>query len=290
MKYKYDIFISYTRSDRLIVRRLGQALREKGFAVWLDEHEIELGDRILAKIQEGVKQSRYLALWLTNDSVKSKWVELEWQTMLRGELDGQDKKVLTLLGEQCEIPGLLKDKLYARFSESFEEGLAELVRFLESRSSFTITECAQGLIDGVDAKSCAKKLAGLAKGGRDEYALQALWDSAQKTKMPLDVVDHCSWYVGEIVIESTDPEMQLAGLRIIEESAVSGIDILVDKFAYAAGDVALRIKDMNIKKRMANFIAQCAVSDNHSLRKWYTITKNRIKEHDEKFFEKFLGE
>ncbi|HEY0018532.1 MAG TPA: toll/interleukin-1 receptor domain-containing protein [Longimicrobium sp.] len=288
MEYRYDLFISYSSRDRSTITRLAQALTDKRFHIWLDEHEIGVGDRISRKIGSGIKESRYLALWLTDYSIRSRWVAIEWEAMLHSEIVDDNTRVLPLLGEACDIPVLLQDKRYVDFSKSFEEGLDELICFLDGRTSVTIEECVQGLIDGREASVCAEKLGALAIRGRDELALQALWDSAQQTTKPFVVVDHCCWYIGRIVIESCEPNMQDAGLRILEESITKASDIIIDKFAYTAGEIALQVEDPALKRRVAHFIEQCTTSDNLSVKKWYTITKDRIREHDSFFFENVL--
>jgi hypothetical protein len=82
--------------------------------------------------------------------------------------------------------------------------------------------------------------------------------------------------------------MQIAGLEIVEESISNSSDIVIDKFAYTAGEIALQVKDPVLKRRVARFVEQCANGDIPSVRKWYTITRERIKEHDSLFFDTFL--
>ena len=59
------VFLSHSSKDKDQVVRLATDLREAGVAVWLDEWEISVGDSISQKIQEGLKNYPYLAIWLT---------------------------------------------------------------------------------------------------------------------------------------------------------------------------------------------------------------------------------
>jgi hypothetical protein len=124
------LFLSYTKKDSEQVRKLAHDLRDQGVSVWLDEWEIKVGDSITQKIQKGIKDSDYLAVWLSTESVRSGWVEREWQAKYQEEIKTKVIKVLPLLGEKCKIPIMLADKRYADFSSSYEAGLRELVEGL----------------------------------------------------------------------------------------------------------------------------------------------------------------
>jgi hypothetical protein len=71
------IFLSHSSKDKRDVRHLAEDLKGMGLDVWLDEWEILVGDRVTQKIQEGLKNTRYLAVWLTRHAVESGWVETE---------------------------------------------------------------------------------------------------------------------------------------------------------------------------------------------------------------------
>jgi len=107
---------------------LAEDLKRAGLKVWLDEWEISVGDRITQKIQKGISDATYVAVWLTQASVMSGWVETEWQTKFEEEVTRRAVTVLPLLAENCEIPQFLKQKKYADFRTNYTAGLAELLR------------------------------------------------------------------------------------------------------------------------------------------------------------------
>jgi hypothetical protein len=51
---QYDAFISYFSGDRPFVQKLEQDLRLRGLHIWRDEREIDIGDSMSEKIQEGL--------------------------------------------------------------------------------------------------------------------------------------------------------------------------------------------------------------------------------------------
>lgn len=125
------VFLSHSSRDKEDVRRLAEDLRAEGINVWLDEWEIAVGDRISQKIQQGLAESDYLAVWLTKDAIESGWVEREWQAKFHEEVNQDRTVVLPLLGEHCTLPPLLRDKRYADFRDDYAKGLAELLKVFD---------------------------------------------------------------------------------------------------------------------------------------------------------------
>ena len=59
--YSHDIFISHASEDKeRFVRPLAEALRASGdVTVWYDEWELEVGDRLVERINDGLAHSRF---------------------------------------------------------------------------------------------------------------------------------------------------------------------------------------------------------------------------------------
>jgi hypothetical protein len=118
------VFISYSHSDRDFARRIAADLAGWGVRVWWDQWALRVGDSISRKIEEGITGAGWLVVVLSPDSVASAWVQRELSAALMKELDRRDVFVLPLLHRDCEIPLLLRDKLYADFRTSYADGLA----------------------------------------------------------------------------------------------------------------------------------------------------------------------
>lgn len=57
---KYDFFVAHASEDKkLFVRPLAKLLRSKGARVWYDEFTLELGDSLRRKIDQGLVDSRF---------------------------------------------------------------------------------------------------------------------------------------------------------------------------------------------------------------------------------------
>jgi hypothetical protein len=132
----HEIFLSHTGIDKPFVRRLRDDLRAHGVPrVWVDEAEIEIGDSLITKIEEGLKVCRYIGVVLSKKSINAPWVKKELDVAMHRELAGGEVVVLPLLYEKCDLPGFLQGKLYADFTnpDTYEEVLAKLLRRLRIR-------------------------------------------------------------------------------------------------------------------------------------------------------------
>lgn len=120
------IFLCHSSSDKGFVRMVNDDLRRLGAQTWLDENNIKVGQSIVDKISSGLKDSRYLMIFLSPKSIQSLWATREWQSFLSRQLSGNTITVLPVLIEKCDIPAILADLKYANFTESYYDGLKEL--------------------------------------------------------------------------------------------------------------------------------------------------------------------
>lgn len=126
------IFISYSSKDKSFVRMLSDELMTIGHSVWFDEWKIRAGENIVQKVSEGISSADYVLVILSEFSVKSGWVEKEWQTKYWDEIQENKVYVIPVLYKECLIPPLLKLKKYADFSKDYNDGLEDLLYAINS--------------------------------------------------------------------------------------------------------------------------------------------------------------
>lgn len=130
----HGIFLSHTSADKPFVRELKQRLHAHGVTeIWLDEAEIQIGDSLTKKIEEGMKKTRYIGVVLSEASIRSPWVERELDIAINREIATGEVVVLPLLYQKCKLPAFLQGKLYADFTSpaQFDESLDKLLRRLK---------------------------------------------------------------------------------------------------------------------------------------------------------------
>jgi hypothetical protein len=121
------IFISYSHADKEFVNKLAAKLVKHDAQVWVDMWELNVGDSILSRVQEAIKDSSALLIVLSKASVVSEWCKKELNAGLMRELDEKKVVVLPVLVEDCDVPIFLRDKMYADFRKDFDSGLKALV-------------------------------------------------------------------------------------------------------------------------------------------------------------------
>jgi hypothetical protein len=67
------IFISYNRKDMDFVDKLAANLVRSKHSVWMDRWELSLGDSLIQKIQEALRQSSAILVILSKNSIESEW-------------------------------------------------------------------------------------------------------------------------------------------------------------------------------------------------------------------------
>ncbi|MDQ2771479.1 MAG: toll/interleukin-1 receptor domain-containing protein [Bacteroidota bacterium] len=120
--------ISYSTKDSKFVDELSAELVKNRIQVWLDKWEMQPGDSLIDKIQNGISDSSFLLVVLSNNSVESEWCKKELNSGLMRELNEKKVVVIPILIDNCKIPLFLQEKVYADFREDFNSGLKSLLR------------------------------------------------------------------------------------------------------------------------------------------------------------------
>lgn len=124
---KRKVFISHASADKPFVDRLVGDLAKRGIDVWYDKLDIQLGDSIPGKINEGLSASKYFAIVLSPDSVSSKWVTEELNAALVTQIASSGTFLLPLMLKTCQVPPLLAHRRYADFRTDYDAALSELL-------------------------------------------------------------------------------------------------------------------------------------------------------------------
>jgi hypothetical protein len=130
-------FISHSTKDKPFVRRLASDLVASGVKVWIDEQNILVGDSIPEKIAQGLAESDFFLIVVSKNSVNSEWVKKELNSAIVHEIERRKVTILPIKLDDAEMPDTIKDKLYADFSKSYEDGLEKLTQSIKARKVVT---------------------------------------------------------------------------------------------------------------------------------------------------------
>ncbi|WP_028301260.1 toll/interleukin-1 receptor domain-containing protein [Oceanospirillum beijerinckii] len=122
-----SIFISYSHQDEGFVSKLAGNLVNSNAHVWVDKWNLNVGDSILDKVQNAIEESSALIVILSESSVSSEWCKKELNSALMRELDEKRVIILPVVIDDCKIPVFLREKMYADFRGSFDQGFSSVM-------------------------------------------------------------------------------------------------------------------------------------------------------------------
>jgi hypothetical protein len=142
----YSCFISYSSKDQDFAERLHADLQAKGVRVWFAPHDMRIGARIRATIDESINAYDKLLLVLSETSMNSQWVEQEVETALAKERE-QKREVLfpirlddTAIETKIGWPAFLKNSRHIgdfrqwKVRNSYNNALERLLRDLKAEA------------------------------------------------------------------------------------------------------------------------------------------------------------
>lgn len=134
------IFLSHTSIDKPFVEKLAKDLENIGINVWYDKYEIKVGESILWKIDEGIRESEYLGIVISKEALKSEWVKTEISAAWQKQVEQKGNFVLPIYYRECEMPLFLQGIKYADFRGDYKQGLSDLVKVFGIKDLEAITE------------------------------------------------------------------------------------------------------------------------------------------------------
>ncbi|MGG6239079.1 toll/interleukin-1 receptor domain-containing protein [Nodosilinea sp. AN01ver1] len=95
---KYDVFLSYASNDREWVKAFSNALKEEGLTTWFDVAELPPGSRWQDEVQEALRTSKTLIVFLSSTSVKNQFIFFELGAALADQ-----KQIIPVLINDLDI-------------------------------------------------------------------------------------------------------------------------------------------------------------------------------------------
>jgi TIR domain-containing protein len=136
-KQKRVVFISHSSKDKGFVRQLAADLLAAGIDVWLDELRINVGDSIPQKIAQGLAESDFFLIVISHNSVVSPWIQKELDNALVKEIEKRRVHVFPVKIDDAKVPTIISDKRHSDFSQSYEDGLKDLLKAIKAQEVTT---------------------------------------------------------------------------------------------------------------------------------------------------------
>lgn len=137
---KWDVFISHASEDKeAVAAPLAEALKRAGLKVWIDKHELKLGDSLREKIDTGLAESRFGVVILSQSYLDKVWTKRELNGLMAVEEDGQ-KVILPIWHNISKVilaqhSPILADRLAADTKEGILHVASQLIDVVLYRAS-----------------------------------------------------------------------------------------------------------------------------------------------------------
>lgn len=128
------IFISHSSRDDEFVNKLATTLNQHQYKTWVDHQDTPEGMLWANIIQDGLEKGEHMILVVTESSMQSRHVRIEWQSF-----QGLVKPIiLIILDETVEIPKLLADFPTVNWSSTlgYSEKFEQLLKYLPAAAPF----------------------------------------------------------------------------------------------------------------------------------------------------------
>lgn len=127
------VFISYNHKDQELARRLAVDLRKSNHQVWEYSSEMNVGDSLIQRISDAIKNADFLIALLSENSIASNWVQKELRIALEMEISDSKIRILPVLIDAVELPIFLREKVFASLAreEDYSRCIAQLKKAMD---------------------------------------------------------------------------------------------------------------------------------------------------------------
>ena len=145
------IFLSHNSKDKPVVQKIAlhleRALGKEN--VFYDEWSIQPGDSIIEKMSEGIKHCKYFFFFVSQNSLKSKMVSLEWQSALMKLSEGI--KFVCVRLDDSELPDIIKHIMYIDlFTNGPEVATRQIIDVINGDNTFRTSKEFYNLVATVE--------------------------------------------------------------------------------------------------------------------------------------------
>src|SRR5262249_15221932 len=136
----WDVFINHASEDKSAVAHpLAEALRRAGARVWIDNRELQIGDSLSEKIDEGLSRSRFGIVIISPAFLAKHWPKRELAGLRAREED--ERKVILPVWHDVDkttvtkFSPILGDALAANTEAGIESVVKQIIRVIFSETS-----------------------------------------------------------------------------------------------------------------------------------------------------------
>ncbi len=129
------IFITHSWNDIDFARKLYDDLIAQGMLVWLDDKTLQVGHRMAEEINRGLEWCDVYLPILSKAALISPWCweEINAAISLCNDASrGGCPRIVPVLAERCQLPAILKSRLYVDLTVDYATGFSKVVSAIRS--------------------------------------------------------------------------------------------------------------------------------------------------------------
>ncbi|MFW5887026.1 MAG: toll/interleukin-1 receptor domain-containing protein [Bacteroidota bacterium] len=132
------IFISHNHNDKGIIEPIAIKLAEifGQDQVFYDTWSMQPGDGIIDKMNEGLEKTSHFFFFVSENSLKSNMVKMEWQNAIFKASKG-NCKVIPVRLDSSSMPAILSQSLYIDlYSNGLDAAVGQMVNVIQGNSTY----------------------------------------------------------------------------------------------------------------------------------------------------------
>jgi hypothetical protein len=129
---EFDIFVSYSHTDRSLVEQIAKELKRHHILLWYDGWQMKPGDVLRKRILHGIENADYFLVLISEHSLKSSWVDYELNSAMIDEIEKAQVRVIpAIMGSivHTQLPPDLRAKNHLDFKndDDFKKSIDALI-------------------------------------------------------------------------------------------------------------------------------------------------------------------
>lgn len=125
------VFFSYARQDAPVVDDIARDLRSQGVDLWMDRQDLRAGDEWAPQIEKAISGAEFMLVFISSASQQSSMVRREYELAFKSQSRAGGTRLIPVLLERVELTPFLSKIQYVDFTQSYFEGMQQLLRALE---------------------------------------------------------------------------------------------------------------------------------------------------------------
>src|SRR4051794_9013811 len=89
-----NVFVSYSRLDRVVVERIVARLKGDGHDIWIDTAQLKPGDNIARAVDAGLAKADAMVVVVSRNSLKSRWIQQEFTAIALQQLSKGERRII----------------------------------------------------------------------------------------------------------------------------------------------------------------------------------------------------